>query len=62
MQRANYNTVNSGVRGGLHYGSLIIGLFAIALMCLFAWIVSSMQMPHNMGPFVRIPPVMILVN
>jgi hypothetical protein len=46
MHTANYHGMNAGVREGLHYGSLVLGLLAIALMCLFAWLVSSIQAPH----------------
>jgi hypothetical protein len=62
MQRVDYHGMNAGVREGLHYGSLILGLMAIALMCLLAWLVTAKQVSYNNMPLGRIPPVMILIN
>jgi hypothetical protein len=58
MHTANYHGMNAGVRQGLHYGHLVLGLLAVALMCLLAWIVSSAQTPQ-LNSVVGTPPAIL---
>ena len=62
MQTVNYHGMNAGMRDGLHYGSLILGLMAIALMCLLAWLVTARQVSQTTMPLGRIPPAVIMLS